>query len=130
MSLRPTLCPILGLMLLEHASPLGLEQERPATPAVVNPVLRSTLRPTLSLDGDWDFTTETFTWVAGMGYVSEPTGKFTLFLGKQPLLELDVTQKTRTWKSADGDVALRYAVKSAEGLDSSGLMQLSLPLPC
>ena len=69
----------------------------------------------------------TFTWVAGLGYVSEPAGNFTLFLGTQPLLELDITQKNATWKSANGTVALNYVVKSADGLDSSGLMQLSLP---
>ena len=33
-------------------------QEREATPAVVNPALRSALRETLSLDGDWDFATD------------------------------------------------------------------------
>src|ERR1035441_6484981 len=33
-------------------------QEREATPAVVNPVLRSPLRPTLSLDGAWEFVTD------------------------------------------------------------------------
>jgi len=33
-------------------------QEREASPAVVNPVLRSSLRQTLSLDGEWDFVTD------------------------------------------------------------------------
>jgi beta-galactosidase len=33
----------------------GWAQEREATPTVVNPVLRSALRQTLSLDGAWDF---------------------------------------------------------------------------
>ena len=33
-------------------------QKREATPAVVNPVLRSPLRQTLSLDGTWDFATD------------------------------------------------------------------------
>src|SRR5579872_679056 len=33
-------------------------QEREATPAVVNPVLRSPVRQTLSLDGAWDFATD------------------------------------------------------------------------
>jgi hypothetical protein len=36
----------------------GWAAERDATPAVVNPVLRSALRHTLSLDGEWDFATD------------------------------------------------------------------------
>lgn len=39
------------------------QTECEATPAVVNPVLRSKLRQTLSLDGVWDFTTDR--WEAG-----------------------------------------------------------------
>jgi hypothetical protein len=69
----------------------------------------------------------TFTWVAGLGYISEPAGHCTMFLGAQPLLEFDVTQKNTAWRSADGDAALNYIVKSVEGVDSSGLMQLSVP---
>src|SRR6476620_9530825 len=33
----------------------GWAQEREATSAVVNPALRSALRQTLSLDGEWEF---------------------------------------------------------------------------
>ena len=33
-------------------------QDREATLAVVNPALRSPLRQTLSLDGDWEFATD------------------------------------------------------------------------
>jgi hypothetical protein len=70
---------------------------------------------------------QTFTWVAGLGYASEPSGKFTLFLGEQPLLDLDVTGKDAIWRSADGKTALKYTVKSANEQDSSGIMELSLP---
>jgi len=38
--------------------PGGQAPEREATPAVVNPALRSPLRQTLSLDGAWDFATD------------------------------------------------------------------------
>ena len=33
----------------------ALQQQRQATPAIVNPVLRSNLSRTMSLDGKWDF---------------------------------------------------------------------------
>jgi hypothetical protein len=69
----------------------------------------------------------TFTWVAGLGYASEPPGKFTLYLGNQLLLELDTTLKSAFWRSADGKVTLKYTVKSANEQDSSGLMELTLP---
>ena len=68
-----------------------------------------------------------FTWVAGLGYASEPSGKFTLFLGPQPLLDLDVTGKDAIWRGADGKTSLKYTVKSANEQDSSGIMELSLP---
>lgn len=69
----------------------------------------------------------TFTWVAGLGYVSEPRGRFTLFRGDEPLLEFEVTHKDALWRSADGQTTLRYTVKSANDQDSSGVMELTLP---
>jgi hypothetical protein len=69
----------------------------------------------------------TFTWVAGLGYTSEPSGKFTLFLGEQPLLDLDVTGRDALWHSADGKTTLKYTVKSANEQDSSGVMELTIP---
>jgi hypothetical protein len=69
----------------------------------------------------------TFTWVAGLGYTSEPSDKFTLFLGEQPLLNLDVTGRDALWHSADGKTTLKYTVKSANEQDSSGLMELTIP---
>lgn len=46
----------LGLLLLVgFGLSSALAQERAATPAVVNPALRSALRKTISLDGGWDF---------------------------------------------------------------------------
>lgn len=69
----------------------------------------------------------TFTWVAGLGYTSEPSGKFTLFLGEQPLLDLDVTGRDAIWHSADGKTTLKYTVKSANEQDSSGVMELTIP---
>jgi beta-galactosidase len=69
----------------------------------------------------------TFTWVAGLGYVTEPSGKFTLFQGEEPLLEFNVTHKDTVWRSVDGTATLKYSVKAANEQDSSGLMELSLP---
>ena len=68
-----------------------------------------------------------FTWVAGLGYITEPSGKFTLFLGEEPLLNFDVSHKDALWRSADGKTTFKYTVKSANDQDSSGLMELSLP---
>ncbi|HVM50298.1 MAG TPA: hypothetical protein VMU04_19880 [Candidatus Acidoferrum sp.] len=69
----------------------------------------------------------TFTWVAGLGYATEPAGKFTLFLGERALLDFNVTLKDALWRSADGLVSLKYTVRAANDEDSSGLMELSLP---
>ncbi len=69
----------------------------------------------------------TFTWVAGLGYMSEPSGKFTLYFNEQALLELDVTLSNATWRNANGTVTLKYDAKSAGTQDSSGVMSLSVP---
>ena len=69
----------------------------------------------------------TFAWVAGLGWASEPSGKFTLFLDGRPLLDLDVTLSSTTWQSTDGRVTLKYIVNSSDGQDSSGIMELKVP---
>jgi beta-galactosidase len=69
----------------------------------------------------------TLAWVAGLGYRTEPSGKFTLFLADRPLLDFDVTAKNSQWRSPDGTTTLKYTVKSANEQDSSGLMELSFP---
>jgi len=46
---------VLAVLLVSVAGGLAREQGREATPAVVNPVLRSKLRQTMILDGEWDF---------------------------------------------------------------------------
>lgn len=47
---------LIGMLCLSLGG--GQTQDREATPAVVNPAIRSVLRQTLSLDGDWDFATD------------------------------------------------------------------------
>jgi hypothetical protein len=69
----------------------------------------------------------TFRWVAGMGYMSQPSGKFTLLLGEKPLLDFEVVQKDETWHGADGKIVLKYGMKRVETEDSSGIMELTLP---
>ncbi len=50
-----TLAAVWGVCMAMGADALAQEQGREATPAVVNPALRSELRQTMSLDGEWDF---------------------------------------------------------------------------
>ena len=49
------LWPVLGMLLIPALGAWAQEPGRPATPAVVNPALRSELGQTMSLDGEWDF---------------------------------------------------------------------------
>ena len=50
---------LLNLLLIQVSIPaVAQEQQREATPAIVNPVLRSNLSQTISLDGKWDFATD------------------------------------------------------------------------
>ncbi len=71
--------------------------------------------------------TFTFLWVAGLGWITAPPGKFTLSLGDRPLLDFDVVQRTTTWTGADGTVVLKYTLRQVVELDSSGIMELTLP---
>jgi hypothetical protein len=50
-----TLLLFMGLLLIQVTVVLAQEPHREATPTVVNPVLRSSFRQTMSLDGKWDF---------------------------------------------------------------------------
>ena len=47
-----------GIVFFGAATSADAEPGREATPAVVNPVFRSALRQTISLDGQWDFATD------------------------------------------------------------------------
>ena len=69
----------------------------------------------------------TFKWLAGMGYLSQPAGKFKLMLGEQPLVGFEVVEKTAKWKSPDGAVELEDEVRQAGSEDTSGILSLTLP---
>jgi len=69
----------------------------------------------------------TFKWLAGMGYLSQPAGKFKLMLAERPLVEFEVVEKTAKWKSPDGTVEMEYEVRQAGTEDTSGILCLTLP---
>jgi hypothetical protein len=69
----------------------------------------------------------TFRWFAALGWNTEPPGKFTLALGQRPLVDFDVVDRTTTWTSGDGTVALKYTPREWSGPDNSGVMELTLP---
>ncbi len=71
----------------------------------------------------------TFTWIAALGYISQPATEFQLLLDDKPLVKFTVTHKDTTWSSADGAVALRFLPVSEEGSgqDRVGFMELKLP---
>jgi len=70
-----------------------------------------------------------FKWAAALGWITQPAAEFKLMLGDKELLTFGVTQVETTWKSADGEVALKFLPmsKMAQGQDSSGIMELTLP---
>ncbi|MBI4604510.1 MAG: c-type cytochrome [Planctomycetes bacterium] len=69
-----------------------------------------------------------FRFPAAMGYVSQPSGSFTLFLGERRLLELDVSLESRSWKSADGRAVLTYTARAGNSEDTTGEMALEVPV--
>jgi hypothetical protein len=72
-------------------------------------------------------TSYTFRWFAGLGWLAQPPGKFTLTLGERPLVDFDVVDRDTTWTSPDGAVRLNYTLRDRAGQDNSGIMELTLP---
>ena len=68
-----------------------------------------------------------FVFPAAMGYVSQPSGTFTLSLGGTKLLDFDVSLASRTWKSEDTSVILAYAARASNAEDTTGLVTLDVP---
>lgn len=71
--------------------------------------------------------THTFRLPVGMGFVSQPQGKFTLKVNGTTLLDYDVSLTDRTWTSADGRTKMRYSVREANTEDSSGVLEIEVP---
>ena len=73
--------------------------------------------------------TFTFTWVAALGWVSQPPSEFQLMLGDTKLLTFGLAQQKTTWKGADGKVALTFLPmgRMAGNEGRSGIMALTVP---
>lgn len=71
--------------------------------------------------------TQTFRLPVGMGFVSQPKGKFTLKVNGAALLDFDASLTDRTWESTDGRAKLRYSVREANSEDSSGVLEIEVP---
>jgi len=72
----------------------------------------------------------TFSWIAALGWISQPETEFQLFLEDKPLLKFTVTHTETVWKSNDAAASLRFIPVSEEGngLDRVGFMELSVPV--
>jgi putative heme-binding domain-containing protein len=71
--------------------------------------------------------THTFRLPAAMGFVSQPSGKFTLKLNGRPLLDFNATLSDRVWESADGRTRISYSVREANSEDSNGVLSIEVP---
>jgi putative membrane-bound dehydrogenase-like protein len=57
-----------------------------------------------------------------MGFVSQPRGKFELWLNGKRRLEFNVALNDQTWQSADGKVQMSYTVMESNNEDSNGVL--------
>ncbi|MBL9173660.1 MAG: hypothetical protein JNL10_09015 [Verrucomicrobiales bacterium] len=60
-----------------------------------------------------------------MGFVSQPPGRFTLFLNGRAALDFDASLLDAVWSRSDGAVTLRYRVREANEEDSNGLLEIA-----
>jgi hypothetical protein len=67
-----------------------------------------------------------FRFAAGMGFISQPSGKFELRLNDKPVLEFNVAITDQSWQSADGKVKMSYTVMENNPEDSSGVLLIEV----
>jgi hypothetical protein len=67
-----------------------------------------------------------FRLAAGMGFTSQPSGKFELRLNDKPVLEFNVAITDQSWQSADGRVRMSYTVMENNPEDSSGVLLIEV----
>jgi putative membrane-bound dehydrogenase-like protein len=58
----------------------------------------------------------------GMGYLSDPKGKFTLRMNGRPVLDFSVAREDESWTSPDGLVRMFYTVMEHNAEDSNGVL--------
>ena len=62
-----------------------------------------------------------------MGYRSQPSGDFRLYLGDRELLSFDVSLESETWIGEQSGARLRYHVKANNAEDSTGILEIDVP---
>jgi len=67
-----------------------------------------------------------FRLAAGMGFVSQPSGKFELRLNDKPVLEFNVATTDQSWQNADGKVKMNYTVMENNSEDSNGVLMIDV----
>jgi putative heme-binding domain-containing protein len=67
-----------------------------------------------------------FRLAAGMGFSSQPSGKFELRLDDKRVLEFNIAITDQSWQSADGKVKMSYTVMENNPEDSSGVLLIEV----
>src|ERR1051326_5372619 len=67
-----------------------------------------------------------FRLAAGMGFASQPSGKFELRLNEKPVLEFNVALTDQSWQSTDGRVRMSYTVMENNAEDSNGAVLIEV----
>ncbi len=63
---------------------------------------------------------------AAMGFLSQPSGKFSLRLNGQPAFDFNVSLNDTSWQSTDGRVRMNYTVMEVNDEDSCGVLQIEV----
>jgi hypothetical protein len=67
-----------------------------------------------------------FRLAAGMGFISQPSGKFELRLNDRPVLQFNVATTDQSWQSTDGRVKMNYIVMENNPEDSNGVLLIDV----
>jgi putative heme-binding domain-containing protein len=63
---------------------------------------------------------------AAMGFLSQPSGRFTMRLNDRRLLDFNVALADASWQSDDGQVRMNYTVMEASDEDSCGVLEIAV----
>ncbi|MHB9037688.1 MAG: glycoside hydrolase family 2 protein [Armatimonadota bacterium] len=66
-------------------------------------------------------------WTVTLDCPDDSTGKFTIFLNSEPVVDFDCDHRRTKWTSADGQVELGFEPRTGGWRNASGVMSLTVP---
>lgn len=116
-----------NLSIAGHRNPLAVSLVAECIAHVLLPSIRWALAGSLASTADFGGAPDgfrRFRFAVGMGFLSQPTGGFSLVLNGRSPLRIDVTLEDVEWASADGRLRVRYTPEQQNEEDTCGVLEI------